>query len=279
MPLPARQRKALSHTTFCHPCPQLLHWTWSNNQRLWLLATPVSSGAALSLGQLIEAWQACRQHQHQQGGSGSTWAARHWEAASLGLAAAGSLAMAASVGCLLAGAAVAAAGDASGSAAAAGGGEDEEAREALLGEEGRRRKDKKGKKQRVGGSSQRMRLIQGTLKYLVPDSLHLKVRLAACFLLLAVGRVVNIGLPLAYKHVIDRLADTGAAAAAAAAAAGASGSGGGGGPAVRALCASLLEQAVPTFRDVFFPWVALYLLFTFLQVGGWWPSAQWLLVC
>ncbi|EFN54392.1 hypothetical protein CHLNCDRAFT_25066 [Chlorella variabilis] len=41
-------------------------------------------------------------------------------------------------------------------------------------------------------------------------------RLLACFVLLLVGRVVNIGLPLAYKKVVDRLAETGVAAAAAA---------------------------------------------------------------
>lgn len=101
---------------------------------------------------------------------------------------------------------------------------------------------------------------------------HATCRLLACFLLLALGRVVNIALPLAYKKVIDRLAATGAAAASsaaeAAAAAAASGADIGVGSAtLRALCRQLALQAVPTFRDVFFPWVAAYLALTFLQAG------------
>lgn len=90
-------------------------------------------------------------------------------------------------------------------------------------------------------------------------------------MLLALGRVVNIALPLAYKKVIDRLAATGAAAAASVAAAVASGDdtgslhGGRGSAALRVLCRELANQAAPTFRDVFFPWVAAYLALTFLQ--------------
>lgn len=93
------------------------------------------------------------------------------------------------------------------------------------------------------------------------------LRLLACFLLLALGRVVNIALPLAYKKVIDRLASTGAAAAssAAAAAAAASKDGGGGSVTLRVLCGELAVRMAPTFRDVFFPWVAAYLALTFLQ--------------
>ena len=88
-------------------------------------------------------------------------------------------------------------------------------------------------------------------------------RLVACFGLLVVGRVVNIALPVAYKKVIDRLADTSAAAAAAAAAAT---NGGGNGGA--ALCAALLRAVKPTFHDVFLPWVAVYLTLAFLQASS-----------
>lgn len=83
----------------------------------------------------------------------------------------------------------------------------------------------------------------------------------ACFGLLVVGRVVNIALPVAYKKVIDRLAETSAAAAAEAAAAANAGGNG-----AAALCAALLRAAKPTFRDVFLPWVAVYLTLAFLQV-------------
>lgn len=92
---------------------------------------------------------------------------------------------------------------------------------------------------------------------------HRPRRLLACFGLLLVGRCVNILLPVAYKHVIDRLAESGAAAAAAAAA-----RAGGRVPTLRAVCAELAGAAGPTFRAVFFPWVAAYLALAFLQVGG-----------
>lgn len=92
-------------------------------------------------------------------------------------------------------------------------------------------------------------------------------RLVACFVLLAVGRVVNIALPITYKKVVDRLADTSAAAAANAAAAVAA-EGGGAAAGVHALCAALAKAAAPTFRDVFLPWIAAYLALAFLQVGN-----------
>ena len=81
-------------------------------------------------------------------------------------------------------------------------------------------------------------------------------------MLLLVGRVVNIALPLSYKKVVDRLAETSAAAAAAAA------SQHGGDGCWKDLLGALAGAAGPTFKAVFFPWVALYLLFTFLQVGS-----------
>ena len=244
---------------------------------------------------------------HQEGGSDGGWATRHYEVAVLVLAALSAAALLASTFFLLAAAAAPAWGAASCM----------HEHEPLLGEVGeRKRRTKKA------GSSKRMVLINGTLSYLVPDQLGLKIRcseggppdcvvcllmlacraiwleagrvtcdalsrslsthslacdlrharrlppcrLLACFVLLLVGRVVNIGLPLAYKKVVDRLAETGVAAAAAASENSASG----GMPSLRVLCAALGAAAVPTFKAVFFPWVAIYLALTFLQVG--WAS-------
>ncbi|KAL4429585.1 hypothetical protein ABPG77_008634 [Micractinium sp. CCAP 211/92] len=235
---------------------------WQDNQRLWLLATPAASAAALELGALVEAVQSYHARKQQGGPHTGPWLVQHYEAMAAALAALNTAALVAATVCLLA-AAIAAA---SGSEDAAG-----SPREPLLAEH-----RGGGKRGRSGGpwdGSRRMRLVQGTLRYLVPDTLPLKLRLLACFLLLALGRVVNIALPLAYKKVIDRLAATGAAAAssaaAAATAAAASGADVGVGSAtLHALCRQLALQAVPTFRDVFFPWVAAYLALTFLQGSG-----------
>ncbi|KAL4854966.1 ATP-binding cassette sub-family B member 6 [Chlorella vulgaris] len=213
----------------------LLHVTAQDGSRLWLLAAPTSSAAAVDIGAVVEAAQALRQAQHQQSGTDASWTAQHYETAALALAALSATALAASTACLLA--ASLAAPEAAGSGV----------RQPLLGEAGQQRKGQR----RNGDGSRRMRLINGTLKYLVPDQLHLKIRLIACFLLLLVGRVVNIALPLAYKHLVDRLASS-TAAAAAAAAAGAEG----GSPSLRVLCSALAGGAAATFQEVFFPWRA-----------------------
>ena len=101
-------------------------------------------------------------------------------------------------------------------------------------------------------------------------------RLVACFLLLLLGRAVNLAVPVAYKKVVDRLADTATTAAAAAAAAAAGGGDkSGSGTALRALCATLADHVAPTFRDVFLPWVAVYLGLIFLQVRCTWAALLW----
>ena len=143
------------------PPLQLLHWTWHNNQRLWLLATPTCSGAALDVGALVEAVHAARHAPHTQGGSDG-WTSRHYEAAALGLAVVSAAALLLSTCFLLAAAATPALRPATGQ------------RQPLQGqEEGRKRRG------RHGAGSQRMRLVQGTFRYLVPDQLHLKVRWVA----------------------------------------------------------------------------------------------------
>ncbi|PSC68384.1 ATP-binding cassette sub-family B member mitochondrial [Micractinium conductrix] len=225
----------------------VLHWAWRNNARLWLLATPASTAAVLDIGALVDAVQAYRAEQQLHPGKDSgAGLAAHYEAAALGLAAVDAAALGAATLCLLAAA-----------LAAGGGGAASGAHEPLLGTR-RKRGDQ-------WDGSRRMRLIRGTMRYVVPDTLPLKLRLGACFLLLLLGRVVNLALPLSYKKVIDRLAETGTAAAAAAAAAAAGEGGSGGGGALQALCLSLRDQAGPTFRDVFLPWVLAYLVLTFLQ--------------
>lgn len=232
----------------------------------------------------MEAALALRHAPSQPGGTG--WLPRHYELVSVVLAAAGAVALSASTVCLL------------GAAAARNVADEGPEAEALLGQEGGR-----GKRRGLrGGGGGRMRLIHGTLRYLVPDRLHLKLRcgaltgrwavcgllgcvqagrphaqgaaplpaarptpscaptlsrLAACFLLLLLGRVVNIALPLAYKKVVDDLARAATAASAAARA--------GGGRSVLAQCGALLSGAGTTFHAVFFPWVAAYLALTFLQ--------------
>ncbi|KAL4458403.1 hypothetical protein ABPG75_013268 [Micractinium tetrahymenae] len=247
----------------------VLQWAWRDNQRLWLLATPAASAAALELGAVVEAVQSYHARQQQGGPASGPWLAQHYEAAAAALAALNAAALAAATACLLAAACVASEGDGHGG---------DGSREPLLGEQ--RGRGKRGRGGGPWGGSRRMRLVQGTLRYLVPDTLPLKLRLLACFLLLALGRVVNIALPVVYKKVIDRLAAAGTAAAssaaAAAAAAAAAGDGAAGGSvgggmgtaALRALCGELANQAAPTFRDVFVPWVAAYLALSFLQGTG-----------
>lgn len=153
--------QALATTRFASPplLPQVLHWIWLDNARLWLLATPAACFAALEVGAVVEAAQACR-HAPRHPPAGASWLAAHYEAAVLALAALNTAALAAATFSLLAAAA----------GLGAGGPTGEEA-EALLGEEGgagpRRRKARQGK---------RMRLIHGTLRYLVPDTPQLKLR-------------------------------------------------------------------------------------------------------
>lgn len=140
---------------------QALHWAWRRNERLWLLATPAAAFAALELGALVEAARAFRHLAPHPQGSTAGWITTHYEAAALALAALNAIALAGSTACLLA----AAFGLGAGTSRM-----DREASEPLLGgEEGRR-------KRRRGRASPRMRLIYGTLKYVVPDTLQLKIR-------------------------------------------------------------------------------------------------------
>lgn len=147
-----------------YPAAQALHWAWQRNERLWQLSTPVGAFMALEMGALAEAVHGY-QHRAAPQAAATTWVAAHYEAAALALAVVNSAALAASTACLLAASA--------GLGAGRGRREDGDAAEPLLGgEEGRR------KRRRAKGST-RMRLISGTLRYVVPDTPALKIRRAA----------------------------------------------------------------------------------------------------
>lgn len=134
---------------------QVLLGTWQSNQWLWLPAAPTACFLALDVGALVEAAQACRRTAEHQGGPTGC---QQLQVVGLGLAALNVLALTAATCCMLA----AAAGLGAGAA-------DDEAAEPLLGAEaGRKRRKRRG--------SARLRLINGTLRYLVPDRLDLKVR-------------------------------------------------------------------------------------------------------
>lgn len=176
MPCPCLPRRGAA-ARCCHiaaparlPIPlgsQALLSGWQDNQRLWLLATPAASAAALELGALVEAVQSYHARKQQGGPHTGPWLVQHYEAMAAALAALNTAALVAATVCLLA-AAIAAA---SGSEDAAG-----SPREPLLAEHRGR-----GKHGRSGGpwdGSRRMRLVQGTLRYLVPDTLPLKLRWA-----------------------------------------------------------------------------------------------------
>lgn len=149
------------------PRSQAMHWAWQDNQRLWLLATPAASAAALELGALVEAVQSYHARQQQGGPPSGAWLARHYEAAAAALAALDAVALCAATACLLA-AAFAASGGAEGARGSS--------REPLLAEQ--RGRGKRGRRGGPWDGSRRMRLVQGTLRYLVPDTPALKLRWA-----------------------------------------------------------------------------------------------------
>lgn len=145
---------------------QVLHWAWRDNQRLWLLATPAASAAALNIGALVEAVQGYQAHKQQQGDTPCTnaWLGCHYEAAAAVLAALNAAALAAATASLLVSAAVAASG---GHEAANG------VHQPLLeAEQGRKQRKSSGQ----WAGTRRMRLVHGTLRYLVPDTWQLKLR-------------------------------------------------------------------------------------------------------
>lgn len=90
-----------------------------------------------------------------------------------------------------------------------------------------------------GASTRRWQLMYGCLSYVWPDTLPLQVRLCACFLLIVVGRAVNLAVPILYKHVVDVLS-----------------------------AVSTGTSQAPAFWSVFWPWVFWYLVLYFLQGGS-----------
>ena len=140
---------------FCLLCTQVLLGTYVSNQRLWLPAAPTACFLALDVGALVEAAQACRRSAQPQGGPAGC---QRLQVAALVLAALNALSLAAATCCMLAATAGLGAGPREGEDA-----------EPLLGAEA-------GRKRRRSRGSARLRLIQGTLRYLVPDRLDLKIR-------------------------------------------------------------------------------------------------------
>lgn len=137
---------------------QVLLGTWQSNQRLWLPAAPTACFLALDVGALVEAAQACRHAAERQGGPSGC---QRLQLAALALAVLNVTALAAATCCMMAAAAGLGAGPGQGADA-----------EPLLGAEA-------GRKRRRSRGSARLRLINGTLRYLVPDRLDLKIRCEA----------------------------------------------------------------------------------------------------
>lgn len=75
-----------------------------------------------------------------------------------------------------------------------------------------------------------------------------------CFVLIMLGRVVNLGVPLVFKRVVDTLSAVTAHVSKEGAAS-----------TLRALCGLGGDPPSFTFWDVFLPWVAAYLALYFLQ--------------
>jgi len=51
--------------------------------------------------------------------------------------------------------------------------------------------------------------VLSSFKYVLPQTRALRLRLAGCFLLVALERCVNLAVPLLYKHMVDTLSKVG----------------------------------------------------------------------
>lgn len=103
-----------------------------------------------------------------------------------------------------------------------------------------------------GGDRKRKRnrswlsLVGTAARYMWPTGLGLQIRAVVCVLLIVILRLLNLAVPIAYKHVIDEFS-------------------------------KLTEQSHPSgdeppvtvpFAQAFFPWVCAWLVLYFLQGGG-----------
>jgi ATP-binding cassette subfamily B (MDR/TAP) protein 6 len=102
-------------------------------------------------------------------------------------------------------------------------------------------KEKK-KKDTSTGANSRWKMAFSAFKYIVPADTDQALRMAACFGLLGIERVVNLAVPILFKHMIDRLSPDGS------------------------LRRNLLLEA--SLWDAFFPSVYLYLLALFVKGGA-----------
>lgn len=107
-----------------------------------------------------------------------------------------------------------------------------------------------------------------TCAYVWPENWMLQARAMCCLTLLGLVRVLNIAVPILYKHLIDLLAAASAPSTSApllAPATGSSSSSSSGLQALAALCADVAKKY--TFMELLYPWTLLYLAAIFFQGG------------
>ncbi|KAF5839708.1 hypothetical protein DUNSADRAFT_137 [Dunaliella salina] len=66
-------------------------------------------------------------------------------------------------------------------------------------------KKQKLKAENAPKKTTRWNMVLSSFKYVLPQTKPLKLRLAGCFLLVALERCVNLAVPLLYKHMVDTL--------------------------------------------------------------------------
>mmetsp|Transcript_18402 Transcript_18402/g.51583 ORF Transcript_18402/g.51583 Transcript_18402/m.51583 type:complete len:1155 (+) Transcript_18402:140-3604(+) len=72
-------------------------------------------------------------------------------------------------------------------------------------EEKEKEKKQKLKAENAPKKTTRWNMVLSSFKYVLPQTQPLKLRLAGCFLLVALERCVNLAVPLLYKHMVDTL--------------------------------------------------------------------------
>ncbi len=123
-----------------------------------------------------------------------------------------------------------------------------------------------------------MALAAQAFSYVWPNTGRLRVRVAFCFLLVAIERCVNIAVPIVYKYMVEQLGgftqpgpdanSTVAPAARALLARCAAVVNGTDGLLSAAAAAALLRDTVSAFWAAFYPWTLLYLIMFWLRGGS-----------
>ena len=115
--------------------------------------------------------------------------------------------------------------------------EDSALKEALLG----RDVEEQGEKKKRGWYS----LLITAALYVWPDTPMLQLRAVLCVIIVGIIRVLNLAVPVLYKHVVDTLSDV----------------------STRTHPSHGEEPQTFTLMEVFYPWVAAYMAVAFLQGG------------